>query len=88
MTDEVPSRRLWTGLLFLLVAVVAVVGEAAAVIGGTGDWLQHVRGVALIGLFVLEAVVRLVPLRETSVVNVLRVVFIGTWLVLLVVALV
>ncbi|HEX6249765.1 MAG TPA: hypothetical protein VFZ64_18005 [Nocardioidaceae bacterium] len=88
MTDDTPSRRLWTGLLFLVVAVVAILGEAAAVLGGTGDWLQHVRGAALIGLFVLEAVVRLVPLRETSVVNVLRVVFIGTWLVLLVAGLV
>lgn len=88
MTDDTPDRRLWTGVLFLVFATVAVVGEAAAVIGGTGDWLQHLRGAALIGLFVLEAVVRLAPLPETDRINVLRVVFIGTWLALLIVALV
>ncbi len=75
-------------MLFLVFAAVAAVGEIAAVIGRTGDWVQHLRGAALIGLFVLEAVVRLTPLPETDRINLLRVVFIGTWLALLITTLV
>jgi hypothetical protein len=88
VTDEAPDRRLWTGVLFLVLATAAVVGETASLIGGGGDWVQHLRGAALIGLFVLEAVVRLAPLPETDRINVLRVVLIGTWLALLIVGLV
>lgn len=58
-TDEARQarRRTWAGVTFVAAAVIAAGGTL--VVGLGGDWLAAGRGVALTGVFVIAALVRL-----------------------------